>query len=66
MSTTIVFSERVLSTINALPTSERSAISSALTAEFILGRNPDDCLSPLQAILYTMIRSYVKRDMGNA
>lgn len=61
MNTATVFTERVLRTLSKLPENEQSAISAALTAEFILGRDPDEGLSPFQSILYTMIRTYVGR-----
>lgn len=64
MNQAVFFSQRVINTINSLPEVEREAISTALASEFILGVVPgDDSLTPFQAILYTMIRSYVERDM---
>lgn len=66
MKQAVVFSPRVLNTIQSLPELERSAISSALASEFLLGITPsDDTLTPFQTILYTMIRSYVERDMNS-
>lgn len=66
MKQAVVFSPRVLNTIQSLPELERSAISSALASEFLLGIAPsDDTLTPFQTILYTMIRSYVERDMNS-
>lgn len=63
MNQAVYFSPRVISTIKSLSAADRSAISTALASEFILGVQPDDeMLNPFQAILYTMIRSYVERD----
>lgn len=66
MNTSAIFSERVVNVLRGLPAAEQTAITSALTAEFVYGTNPDKGLSPLQSILYTMIRSYVERDMHSA
>lgn len=64
MNQAVYFSPRVISTIKSLPEVEREAISSALASEYILGIQPaEDSLTPFQTILYTMIRSYVERDM---
>ena len=63
MNTSAIFSERVVNVLRGLPVAEQTAITSALTAEFIYGTKADKGLSPLQSILYTMIRSYVERDM---
>ncbi len=59
---TMVITPRVVNTINSLPVAERGAISSALAQEFILGRDPAETLTPVQAMIYAMIRSYVTRD----
>lgn len=65
MNQAVYFSPRVISTIQSLPEDERSAISSALASEFLLGIEPaEDALTPFQTLLYTMIRSYVERDMN--
>lgn len=58
----IVITPHVINTINALPTEERLAIASALAGEMILGESLDNGLTPLQAMLYQMIRDYIKRD----
>lgn len=62
MSSQIILSTRVIDTINALPSAEREAISSALTAELFMGEDPSDRLTPFQAVIYSAIRYYVKRD----
>ncbi len=58
----VVITPHVVNTINSLPEQERSAISSALANEFILGRDPNESLTPVQAMLYSMISFYVRRD----
>lgn len=64
MNQSVYFSPRVINTLKSLPENEREVITSALASEFILGVVPsDDSLTPFQNILYTMIRSYVERDM---
>lgn len=64
MNQAVIFSQRVIDTLKSLPTSEREIISSALASEFLLGVSPsEESLTPFQTILYTMIRTYVERDM---
>lgn len=58
----MVITPHVVDTINSLPAGERGAISAALAMEFILGADPTDSLTPFQAMVYSMIRSYVVRD----
>lgn len=62
MSQPFVISSRVLETINALPSEERVIISNALAGELLLGNNPVESLSPFHAMIYSMIRYYVKKD----
>lgn len=57
-----VISSHVINTINSLPEEERLAITTALAAEMILGINPCGQLSPMQEVLYTMIRQYIRKD----
>lgn len=61
-NSSFVISTHVINTINALPTDERVAITTALAAEMILGENPKGMLTPMQQLLYTMIRRYVAQD----
>lgn len=58
----ILITPHVINTINSLPIDERVAIASALTGELILGKNPSKELSPLQEMIYSIIRYYVKQD----
>lgn len=58
----VIISNHVIDTINALSETDRRAIAAAIVDEFVLGLNPDDALSPFQAMLYTLISHYVKRD----
>ncbi|MCM1292763.1 MAG: hypothetical protein NC111_02320 [Bacteroides sp.] len=58
----VLISKHVINSINALPEEDRGAIAIALVEEMVLGNNPDDKLSPFQAMLYSMIRFYVKKD----
>lgn len=62
----IVISPKVIDTVKALPESERKAIVEALAFDIFLGHNPDEILTPFQALLYTMIRRYVSRDSYRA
>lgn len=62
MKTSLIISNRVIDTINSLKPSDRAPISNALSMEFILGRNPEETLTPMQCIIYAVIRFYVTQD----
>jgi hypothetical protein len=62
METAFVITPHVINTINALPTEERVAITSALAGELILGADAVSSLTPVQAMLYSMIKQYVCHD----
>lgn len=62
MDTTIVITSNVINTINALPIEERLAITAALASELILGKESASSLTPVQAMVYSMIKDYVNRD----
>lgn len=52
----------MIDTVNSLPPADRIPISNALSAEFILGNDPSESLTPMQNMLYAMIRFYVVQD----
>ncbi len=58
----IVITPHVINTINALPEDERVAVASAFIGEMIMGVDIDGSLSPIQTMLYAVIKSYVQRD----
>lgn len=62
MANSFFISVRVIDTVNSLPVSDRLPISNALTTEFLLGGDPNEGLTPIQAMLYAMIRHYVVQD----
>lgn len=62
MATAFFISPRVIDTINSLPLVDRMPIINALSTELILGQDPTDTLTPMQNILYAMIKFYVKQD----
>lgn len=62
MGNTIVISKHVINTINALPEEERLAVTAALAGELILGADSTAALTPVQEMIYGMIRQYVRRD----
>lgn len=62
MNDAILISPHVINTIKSLPAEERVAIASALTGELILGSNPANSLSPMQEMIYSIIRFYIKQD----
>ncbi len=62
MEKSFYISPRVIDTINSLPESDRQAITLALSHEFILGNDPYNHLTPVQGMLYAMIRHYVEQD----
>lgn len=57
-----VISARVQKTINSLPETDRQPISRALDLELRTGANPQRYLTPIQYLVYSMIRFYVKQD----
>lgn len=60
MDASILISNHVINTINSLPQEERHAIAQALVSEMILGDVSE--LPPVQEMLYSVIRFYVRRD----
>ena len=62
MNSSVVFSRHVINSVRSLPESDRRAIANALAGEFLLGLNPDEDLTPFQAMLYTIMQFYIKRD----
>lgn len=58
----IVFSQRVINTINSLPMEDRVAISTAMFGEFVLGMKENLGLSSQHVMLYAVIRQYILRD----
>ncbi len=62
METPVIISPRVIDTINSLSDTDRRPISNALSMEFILGQNPEDTLTPMQNVVYAIIRFYVVQD----
>ncbi|MCM1518321.1 MAG: hypothetical protein NC117_06755 [Pseudoflavonifractor sp.] len=60
MNSSIIISDHVINTINSLPAEDRSAIAQALASEMILGCAT--ALAPIQEMVYSVIRFYVKRD----
>jgi hypothetical protein len=62
MSTPVYISPRVIDTVTSLPVEDRIPISNALSMEFILGIDPADTLTPMQGMLYAMIKFYVTQD----
>lgn len=63
MEATFVITPNVINTINSLPLEERVAMVSALAGELILGATrAEGELTPMQEVMYSMIRGYVRRD----
>jgi hypothetical protein len=62
MNGTIVFSPKVINKIQGFPEEERIAIASALAKEFILGITSENDLTPVEGMLLSMLRFYVKQD----
>ena len=50
----IVISSHVINTINSLPEEEKVAVATAFVSEMIMGVDPENALSPLQAMLYVL------------
>lgn len=66
MNQSIVLTPHVINTINSLPTEERVAIASAIAGEIILGGSVTNELTAQQALLYTVIKDYIRRDSARA
>lgn len=62
MESSVIITKRVINTINSLSQADRVPISNALSMEFILGQNPEHTLTPMQSVLYSIIRFYVNQD----
>ena len=62
MTMPFIISSRVINTINSMAPTDRAVISQALSKEYILGEDPDSLLSPMQKVIYAIIRSYVRQD----
>ncbi|MCM1520997.1 MAG: hypothetical protein NC098_09445 [Lachnoclostridium sp.] len=62
MKATFTISPRVINTITSLPAEDRDVITTALARELILGQEVDSQLSPMQAIVYAIVKHYVKQD----
>lgn len=62
MTSPIFISPRVLNTINSLPMEDRIAVATAITGEMLLGGDASGELTPMQQLVYTIIRSYVRHD----
>lgn len=62
METTYIITPRVLKAINALPAQLRGPVSNALSRDLFLGEAPETTLTPVQCMVYSMIRFYVRQD----
>lgn len=62
MANNFFLSSRVIKTVRSLPFEDRYPISNALKTEFVLGADPYVNLTPVQGMLYAMIRFYVIQD----
>lgn len=62
MASTFTISPRVIDTISSLPMHDRDVITTALARELILGQDVTPSLSPMQAIVYAIVRFYVTQD----
>lgn len=58
----ILITSHVINTIKSLPLDEQAAITSALINELILDCHQKKTLSPVQEMLYSIIRFYIKQD----
>ncbi len=66
MPSTYQFSDRVNKSLNSLPADMKSPIEEALIAEMTTGESPESVLTPVQMIVYLMIRDYARRDSRRA
>lgn len=66
MNKSIIISQHVLNSLNSLPEEERIAIAGALAGELLLGGKVSDELTPMQMVVYNIIRDYIRRDSFRA
>ena len=62
MATPFMISNKVINTIQSLPSDDQAIISAAIVNEMILGRDPRETLTPAQMIVYTFIRFNIAQD----
>lgn len=62
MNTPIIFSPRVINTLQSLPAEDRKAVTMAVAYDLILGDASGSELSAVQHLAYTLIKEYVNRD----
>ena len=62
MSTGFVISPNVLNTIHSLPEQERLSIVCTLAGEMLLGVKREEGLSPIEKVIYAIIRQHIERD----
>ncbi|MCM1137177.1 MAG: hypothetical protein NC221_05755 [Duncaniella sp.] len=62
MENPFIISKRVINTIKSLSAADREPICNAMSMEFILGQNPQSTLTPMQNVIYSIIRFYVNQD----
>ena len=58
----ILITPHVINTIKSLPIDEQTAITGALIEELILDTHSKKSLSPVQEMLYSIIKFYIKQD----
>ncbi|MBQ7042245.1 MAG: hypothetical protein IJN66_06015 [Muribaculaceae bacterium] len=58
----ILITPHVINTIKSLPLDEQTAITGALVEELILDSHSKKALSPVQEMLYSIIKFYIKQD----
>ncbi len=58
----ILITPHVINTIKSLPLDEQTAITGALVEEFILYSHSKKSLSPVQEMLFSIIKFYIKQD----
>lgn len=66
MNNSVVIPSNVLSRVKYLPESDRQVITNALIEEYIHGANPEDMLSPFQAMICLFMKYYIKRDSARS
>lgn len=62
----VFISSHVIESIKSLPDTDRRAVAMALANEMLLGLNPDEGLTPFQAMLYSIIQFHVRRDSARS
>lgn len=65
MNCSMMFPDSVLNRVKYLPEADRRVIFDALEGEMLYNRDPNDILSPFQAVVYSFVKLYINRETAH-